>query len=144
MTNERNKKARKSINFWLYFYEKLKEIEEDGGSMWESVERCLISDVNLNDILEERGIDSKIYPCRGAKITTMSLHLDVIKKIDEISKIVPSFSISTIVNLSLMFREANAHSILERIGREVPQNGPGGPIPEDVLEYTRQITKNQQ
>ncbi len=144
MTNERNKKARKSINFWLYLYEKLKEIEEDGGSMWKSVERCLTSEVNLNDILEERGINGNIYPCRGRKITTLSFHLDVINKIDEISNIVPSFSVSTIVNLSLMFREINVYSILERTGREEPPNDSGGPIPEHILDYVRNISGDKE
>jgi hypothetical protein len=132
----------KTVNIWRHLHEKLKKIEKEGGVMSRALEQCLTSEVNLDDVLEERGIDRETHPCCGAKIATFSLSADTITKIEKVKKKNTGISASNVINLSLTFRGVTLDSLLGKSKKKAGRVG--DPIPGDILEHARQIAKNYQ
>jgi hypothetical protein len=147
MTGKKENRISKSVNLWRPFYAMLRAVKETHYFMSDALERCLTSEVKLTDILGERGIKKEFHPCPGAKIVTLSFHADVVSRMDEIKEVLPGFSNSVLANFSSMFRGITVYSILEIIKPEaLPKDtedprDPEAPIPENILQYVRQIFK---
>ncbi len=141
MVEKKEKKKTKTIRIWRNFQQKLQEMKKKGECISTIVERCLTTKVNLNDILEEEGIEVELGLLDGMKIMTPSLSAETIQKLVEIKETISSFSASVVANFCLMFRDLTIDSILQGIkGMKITGN-PGDPIPEHILEHTRRVMK---
>ena len=158
----KNQKIR-SVNLWNDFHRKLEEAYQKGMPKSDTIKKCLRTEVNLDMVIQEQGIVIELDTLNisnGMKTCTLSFKKEemvkekLFHKMHEIKEIIPSFTVSVITNLCMMFPFFTVDFLLENIKgkkeyknidkidkKEASSENPKD-IPEDILKHVQEIGKN--